>query len=171
MAKSTRKKKEEVVPEVEQPIVSQPEEVKPEPEIKGVITEEGEVVELPQEPAKEPEPVKPVEQPTPVVISDDLTMEQKLVKFLESRPGGFVKVNDFLKSLFPPPKIMNQPPEWTKQGASKRLRVMLDNMQSHGLLRVKDNRHSRLGTNYYPDDTTMKAEYHNLNTVTIECSL
>ena len=38
------------------------------------------------------------------VVSEELTDEEKIVKFLESRSGGYVKINDFLKSLFPLPK-------------------------------------------------------------------
>lgn len=45
---------------------------------------------------------------------------------------------------------------------------MLTNMQAAGQLTVRDNKHIMLGTAYYPDSTTLKTHYHNLNNIVIE---
>jgi hypothetical protein len=98
-----------------------------------------------------------------------LSFEERIIAYLDSRAAGAsVKLNDFLKSLYPAPKG-NMPPAWTDQGNMKRLRVLLDAMQSQGKIEIVANAHMQLGKAHYPDTTTMKTEYHNLATVGIEC--
>lgn len=99
-------------------------------------------------------------------MKDELPMEQKITNFLNSRESGEIKMNDFLKSLFPIPKF-NEPPVWLNQGASKQLRVTLENMKKNGLINIMNDTHMKLGTFYYPDVTTLQTHYHNLNTVSI----
>lgn len=97
---------------------------------------------------------------------EDLSMEQRVVNFLESKPNGEIKMNDFLKSLFPISKF-NEPAVWLRQESSKQIRNLLENMQSNGLLTIVNDNHRRLGTAYYPDHTTGKTHYYDLNNVII----
>lgn len=156
MAKSVKSTKKELtvdnVPELAQP------EITPE-----VVVENEEKVAEPV--------VEVVVENKVEVVSEELTDEEKIVKFLESRSGGYVKVNDFLKSLFPLPKTPNEPPVWLMQGAAKRLRVLLEGMRLKGLIKIANNTHLLLGTFYYPDTSHMKTAHHTLNSVQIQCSL
>jgi len=126
------------------------------------LDEVEEVVE--ETPITEP-PVQKVEE-VKVISNEELTNEEKLLKFLESRDKGEIKLNDFLKSLYGVPKY-NEPALWLKQSSSKEIRNMLDKLNKQGDYQVVNGNHLRLGAFYYPDTTTMKTEYHNLNTVPI----
>lgn len=193
MAKGTRTKKvkpEELVTEtetkIETPVETPTEEVKEEAVVED--TSEPEVEgETPQS-----EPEKPVEATAPIIEEvvdatvtkeklyeyakaapkqdEGETMEQKIVRFLESRIGGFVRINDFIKSLYPIPR-MNEMPVYVNQGESKRLKGMLEKMKSDGTIKIEADSHLRLGSFYYPDGQTLKTHYHNINTIEIRCGL
>lgn len=76
-------------------------------------------------------------------------MDDKIVGFIKKKgTGDYIKINDFLKSLYPVKKS-NEPQAWDNQGESKRLRVLLDNMQSHGMIDIRNNTHAQLGTTFY----------------------
>lgn len=96
------------------------------------------------------------------VLGAELTMEEKIVNFIENR-NGEIKLNDFLKSLYGVPKF-NEPPVFLRQGVNRQLRAILDNMQKSGLINIEGNRHLRLGNAYY-ENSDPKTKYHNLNTV------
>lgn len=138
-----------------------------------------EPIDSPAEQTKEPlaeEPIvtKEIEiPPAPAYrkeLDKSLPFEDRIVAFLESRGAGQIfKINDFLKSLYPIPQL-NAPPTWMDQAAMKRLRVTLDNMQSHGKLTISNNSHAKLGTHYY-EGVEQFARFHNLNTVPIEAKL
>jgi len=100
-----------------------------------------------------------------VPISEELSMEQKILNFIESRQPGEIRMNDFLKSLFPVPKF-GEPPLWTQKGESKRLRIVLDELQKQRLIQVVNNMHLKLGQ-FYHEGETQQTKHHNLNTVTI----
>lgn len=174
MAKATSKKEKTPKPELPtEPIIeaTQP-EIVPEPEAiaEPIIDEKKELVAPPlPEPKKEELVKEPVTYEPLPPVKEDLSMEKKIEKFLNDRSKGeYIKMNDFLKSLFGVPKG-NEPPAWAYQSSSKQLRVLLENMQKMGKLTVKNNFHLKLGTAYYPDDTTLKTHYYSLNTVIIEC--
>jgi len=181
MAKVSKNKKEEVVPEIEQPIIESNPEVISE-ESKEEIAETEKVVE-PAPSNKEDSPEAPVmvtetpiekeklyEYAKPAPKQEDLSMEEKLMKFLQARGSGYFKVNDFLKSLYPITKF-NEQPNWLGQGESKRLRNMLETMRMNGQIKISNDMHRRLGTFHYPDTTTLKTDYYNLNNVPLECSM
>lgn len=171
------KKKSVEEPKVELPPV---EETKPE-----VI--ETPVVETPVV-EKDPETIEPVKE-EPVIEEkkvedvvkifnetgkqvwespkENLSMEDKILTFLKGKTGD-VKMNDFLKSLFGV-SVGNEPPKWANQGASKLMKATLDKLVKEKGLHIQNNMHQRLGQFYYPDSTTGKTEYHNLNTVAIIC--
>lgn len=174
MAKATKTKKEKVAeePQVAQmaqtPIDSLAEIVES-PEIgdepPSVTLEEVKEVEKEEEKKVEaPEPIKVVE-PINTVLDNNLTFEQRINNFLEGKEG-FVKANDFLKSLFGIPKF-NEPAQWLQQGNSKLLKSTLDGMVANFDITVKDNLHRLLGQPYYPDSTTGKQQHRNLNNVEI----
>lgn len=121
----------------------------------------------PEEPAPMPQPTTISLQPQNSMV---LTQEEKIVAFLESRNGGYVKMNDFLKSIFPLQKF-NEPPLWKSQGAMKGLRALLDMMQADGRIKLQNSAYLLLGSCYYPDSATMKTEIHNLDSVAIMASL
>jgi len=173
MAKATRTKKVDVV---EEPQVAQmaqtPDslaEIVETPKIgdepPSVTLEEVKEVEKVEEKKSEvPEPIKVVE-PINTVFDDNLTIEQKIENFLEGK-NGFVRANDFLKSVFGIPKF-NEPPKWLNQGSSKLLKKTLDSMVANKTIVVQDNKHRLLGQPYYPDSTTGKQQHRNLNNVEI----
>ncbi len=101
-----------------------------------------------------------------VLGTEELSNEQKVLDFIESRDAGQIKLNDFLKSLYGVPKF-NEPAKWLSQGASKELKLVLDKLSNEGQISIVSNAHMKLGTFYYPDTSTMKTEYHNLNTISI----
>ena len=157
MAKSKKVKPEE---EVEPTITEVESIVEQEPVPPSVTLDEVELVKeevVIQEPLKEPEPVVQVEE------SSD---EQKLLNFIDTRGiSGDIRLNDFLKSLFPMPKF-NEPPVWTQQNTSKYLKGLLDKMVREGKLVISDNTHLKLGQFYYHGDSP-QTQHHTLNTVNI----
>lgn len=108
--------------------------------------------------AAEPTPIEKTIQklnenvPEPNAIDPkdkEAKQDEKIVKFLKGKSTGeYTKLNDFLKSIYPAKKG-NEPAVWDNQGESKRLRVLLDTMQSHGMIEIQNNRHSQLGTTFY----------------------
>ena len=148
--------KEEVV---ETPVAETPDESTVEKAPTEPVVEETKV----EEPVVEKKEEKPVVV-TPVPETE-LSMEQKILNFLEDKTGE-VRMNDFLKSLFGVP-MYNEPPKWANQGASKLMRSTLQNLVQNHSVSILNDLHMRLGTFYYPDSTTGKTEYHNLNTVSI----
>lgn len=128
------------------------------------------VVETPEPPKSEPvvTPKEVVAPPYRKEMDTKLSHEERILAYLESR-SGFVKINDFLKSLYPIPK-QNSPVAWMDQGNMKRLRVLIEKMQAEGKIEISANSHDKLGRPYYPDDTTLKTAYYHLGTVVIECA-
>lgn len=109
-----------------------------------------------------PEPVK--EEPAPLVVNtEEKSMEEKIVEFLDSREGD-VKMNDFLKSLYPVPQF-NHPPKYLEQGTSKYLKMILEKMQSEGKITIVNNLHRRLGEHWYDQDG--RTQRYNLSTMQI----
>lgn len=150
MAKAKKLKEDPI--EVPAPVEEQVNEFHPNPE--PIINEEPIVVETP-----EPEPVK--EEPT-VVIEQETTMEQKIIDFIDSRGTGEVRMNEFIKSLYPPVSYAN-PAKWLELGENKRLRNTLDGLVKQGALRILNDMHLRLASIYY--DQEGRTNHHNLNTV------
>jgi len=99
------------------------------------------------------------------ITNEEISIETKILNFLEGKEG-FVRANDFLKSVFGLPKL-NEPPQWLKQGNSKLLKSVLEAMQVSEAITVQNNSHRLLGQPYYPDTTTGKQEHRNLNNVEI----
>lgn len=179
MAKSTKPKKiKEQVEEKVEPVIEQPEE-------QISIVEETVVPEIGEEPPsvtldevkeveKGVEPVKEEIKPSIQVkdtyayaakeINDDLSVEEKIIKFLDSREGE-IRMNDFLKSLFDVPKF-GEPPLWMNKGENKRLSLILQDIQGKGYCTFISNSHLKLGQ-FYHDGEDQRTKHHNLGTVNI----
>ena len=128
------------------------------------LEEVKEVEKVEEKKVEVPEPIKVVE-PVKQVFDDSLTFEQKIENFLSDKEG-YVRANDFLKSLFGIPKF-NEPPKWLIQGNSKLLKATLEKMVANSDIVIRDNQHRLLGQPYYPNSTTGKQEHRNLNNVEI----
>ncbi len=184
MAKSSKTKTNPVTPEVpsgeavetsETTVTSNDEQV----EVKEPVIEPDEKVEEVEivTPSKDPVPA----EPAPIVVSEklqeytkpavrpemnpNLSKEERLNAYLENR-SGVVRMNDFLKSLYPIPKN-NEPALWKNQGEMKQLRMILENMQVAGKINVVNDTHRLLGKHYYAGEGQVQT-HHNLGTVTIE---
>lgn len=94
----------------------------------------------------------------------ELTMEDKIVKFLEGK-NDFVKMNDFLKSLYPIPTMQN-PAKWMQQQVSKTLKGLLDSMVKDGVIKISGDKHLQLGKPYYHGADQRQA-HHNLTSIEI----
>lgn len=122
------------------------------------------VEEVKTKPEEKPKPEPKPEPGPPPVPEKELSREEKVLKFLTGKKD-YVKLNDFLKSLYPLPKL-NEPPSWLQLGMSKELKGLLEGMQAEGKLDIADNRHNMLGKIYYEGDQQY-TRHHNLSTVEI----
>lgn len=111
-----------------------------------------------------PEPVSEFKGTVDYKVSEELSNEQKLLNFLESREVVEIKLNDFLKSLYGVPKF-GEPSLALTQSSSKEIRNMLDKINNGGEYKIVNDLHKRLATFYYPDTETMKTEWHNINSI------
>ena len=85
-------------------------------------------------------------------------VEDKIEKFIKSRKGGDVKLNDFLKSLYTIPRN-NEPAEYTRQGESKFIRKVLSDMIASGKIVLADEKYLDLGKGYYKGEQQVLAHY------------
>lgn len=146
----------------------------------SILTEEVKIAEMPKLEAvkiglvKEEENLPEVssvgEIPTPVIVPEPISknapMDEKIKNYIKSRgTKGDIKLNDFLKSLFPLPQF-NEPPVWQLQHNSRVLRNLLEDMQNKGDIFIVENRHRQLGDHYYKSDTPV-TQYHTLNSLEI----
>jgi len=95
----------------------------------------------------------------------ELSMEDKILNFIDSRPDGEIKMNDFLKSLYPLPKF-NEPAVYLQQAKAKELKGVLAKLESDGKVSFVGNGHTKLGKFYYEGNDTV-TKYHNILTTQI----
>jgi hypothetical protein len=114
---------------------------------------------------------KAPEQVTPPELDRKLPKAQRLIHFLESHGGydGFVKINDFLKTFYPIPK-MKELPLWTNQGEMRSLKHLLRTMKEEGKIVFNGNNWERLGNNYHTDGEKLRRDY-NISDIVIEARL
>lgn len=97
--------------------------------------------------------------------------KERIAAFLEAKKGaGTIKLNDFLKALFPIPKGPGAPGH-TDQGAMRKLRQDLREMKEAGEIRLVNDSYERLGDAHFPDQTTGKTHYWDVATLPIEAVL
>lgn len=96
-----------------------------------------------------------------------LPLSDRLDAFLAKKKGQTLRLNDFLKSLYPVP-VMGARPRWEDQGEMKRLRVLLANYSATGKIEVSNNLYQQLGTFYYGESSDPVTKYHNLATIILE---
>lgn len=101
----------------------------------------------------------------------DGSPSEKIINFLKSRNAvTFIRLNDFLKSLYPLPKN-NEPFEWQQQTKMKTLRAIIDGMVVNKQIVTSTNSYLQLGKPYWPDDSTGKTHYHHIGSLVIEAKL
>lgn len=151
------------------------------PEAKVEATPPVEVKEIVVEPAiSEPAKVEATEPPKVVEVAPFVTAparpeldftkshKERIVSFLDSRKGaGKIKLNDFLKALFPLPSI-NQPAEYSSQPKMKKLRQDLRELKEEGKVTFVNDSFERLGRAHFPDQTTGRTHYWDILTLPIE---
>lgn len=99
-----------------------------------------------------------------------LTHEKRILAYLESRhTGDFIKLNDFLKSLYPLPKP-HEKPLWQNQGVMRKLRQDLMAMKDRGEIVFSNTNHERLGDNYHVGEERKRRDY-NIGDLVIEAKL
>jgi|SRR5882672_6386860 len=173
------------MPENEKTVKAVAKSTPKEPKVKVEATPKVEVVkeeivppvETPPEVKKE-EPIvvaeKSIEVAAPVynaAMDPKKSHKERIVAFLESRKGaGIIRLNYFLKSLYPLPKP-NFPAEWTSQGAMKKLRHDLKELQAEGKIFFVSNHFERLSKAHFPDTTTGKTHYWDLSNLIIEVEI
>lgn len=152
MAKTEKVKKAEVV-----------ETAKPLPEI---------VTEKILDPIPEVKEIPPIE----ILPGYRKEMDTKLshgvrvLAFLESRKTDeFVKLNDFLKSLYPIPKP-GFPPGFVSPENMRFLKMTLKQLQDDGKIVFANNSFERLGKHYY-EGSAPETKYHTILTVPIEAKI
>jgi len=114
---------------------------------------------------EKPNELAVVEEKVNIVTKvDETTIEDKIKDFLKGRDGE-IKLNPFLKSLYPHP-IMNEPPAYLKQGESKYLKHIIQGMVDKKEFTVIGDTHQLLGKFYY-NDSEQKTKYNDVNNVEI----
>ena len=83
----------------------------------------------------------------------------------EKGDKDFVKVNDFLKSLFPVPK-QNEVPAWKNQQVSKQIRNAINDLRDTGDIELRNADHEKLGKFYYIENNSV-TQHHDINSVDI----
>lgn len=113
----------------------------------------------------------PKEAAIEVKKEEPMSKEEKVISFLKARnTGGFIPINDLLKSLYGP-VIGNGVKPWHDQRTMKLLRVMLDAWVGKRIIIIEGNCHQRLAKHYYPDSTTGVTHYYNLDTLQLRAKL
>lgn len=112
--------------------------------------------------------INPVVEEKPkvaAVVKDERTIEEKILDFVESRGNvGEIKMNDFLKSLYP--ILPNTPPDYLQLGKSKELKKTLTDMQAAGNILIVNNAHLKLGQPYH-EGVQQESKNHTILTVPI----
>ena len=135
-------------------------------DLSGIPTTQQPVVE----PAAEKKVIIPDAPATIPAMDRKLSHEKRIYSYLESRhTGDFVKLNDFLKSLYPIPKP-NERPQWQTQGAMRKLRQDLLAMRDRGEIVFSNNNAERLGDNYHVGEQRIRKDY-NIGDLIIEAKL
>jgi hypothetical protein len=153
MAKAIKKVKEETILEETAPI----EEIK-----EGTVTNEliEEVIEQVKE-ATKPEGIKTIPPMEDIVLSE----EERLLSYIANSHSEKIELNPFLKSLYPLPTF-GLPPVYLQIGESKKIRVMLGDMQLKSLISLTDDSYKRLGS-FYHEGTDQTTKHWNLDTLKI----
>jgi hypothetical protein len=84
---------------------------------------------------------------------------EQLLKYLADKTEA-VKVNDFLKSLYPPPTKL-EPVQFLSQGANARFRTLLTRLSEEGKITVQAHAHLHLGMAFFPTED-QRTHYHTI---------
>lgn len=145
------------------------EPLKEEPKVEEPKPEENKET-IPAEPPKvevKTEPIIPAKVTLTPEMDVTLSKRDRILAFLGNRrTGNYIRVNDFLKSLYAVPKP-NMPAQYTDQREMKFLRNLFRDLQRENKVEFASNSYERLGTHYYETGNTV-TKYHNITTVIIE---
>jgi|ERR1700743_1344316 len=101
-------------------------------------------------------------------VDKSKTHKERIISFVEGKRGqGTIKLNDFLKSLYPLPKG-NEPQQHLEQGNLRKLRQDIRELKAEGKLNLSNDSFEQLGNPHFPDQTTGKTHYKNLTDTPIE---
>lgn len=132
-----------------------------EPEVPEVIIETPVVEEVKKE--------APAPPPVLEVAAAPMTKEEKILDFLTKKgSGGFVRLNEFLKSTYPVPKAHEQA-AWLAPSESKAIKALLAKLENEGQITVHKN-YLKLGTNFYSGVEQKRGTY-DLNSVLITAKM
>lgn len=154
-------KTEKTVVKKEKPVSTTPIEEDP----KGKITPEiiAAIEPIPEFKAPEHPPIRPEMDPR-------LSIGNRILAYLESRKSSeFIRINDFLKSLYPLPKPGHSPGYENVQNM-RFLRMTLRQLQEDGKVEFANNAFDRLGKHYY-EGSAPETKCHNVLTVPIEAKI
>jgi hypothetical protein len=120
------------------------------------------------------DPAAPVVEAAKVVtpvrpeMNQALSHKERITHFLESKKGaGKLKINDFLKSLYPVSREQNIP-GFTVQPNMKKLKLDLTQLKNEGKIVFVNDSFQQLGKAFFPDTITGKTSYYDLTNLTIE---
>lgn len=127
--------------------------------------------EITKEEKRESAPITPkVEAVAPIrpEVDKSKTHKERIISFVEGKRGqGTIKLNDFLKSLYPLPKG-NEPQQHLEQGNLRKLRQDIRELKAEGKLNLNNDSFEQLGNPHFPDQTTGRTHYKNLTDTPIE---
>jgi hypothetical protein len=114
-------------------------------------------------PKAEPKVEKAKDEPTPKPpFSPDprASLSDNVRGYMGSREfPDYVRLNDFLKSLFKLPRV-NEVPEWQNKRISKDIRAALETLQGEGVLQIRNDTHKKLGGFFYDSNDSQQRTMH-----------
>jgi len=118
-------------------------------------------------------PIMPEEKPVTTELKPEmnpaLSHKERIKAFAQGKKGR-IKLNDFLKSLYPIVKPPAQP-EYIRQDVMKRLRITLRELNNEGVLKLVEHQYERLGKAHFPDQATGRTHYWDLTNLIIEAEI
>lgn len=144
----------------------------PEPEVVPPIVEDATTAPPVVENAPEVKETIPVIEEVKSIVRPEmdfrLSHKERIIAFMEGKTGT-IRLNDFLKSLWPisKPPI---PPAITDQANMRKLRADLLELERQGIFKLSSSI-NRLGKAHFPDQTTLRTHYFDLTNLIIEAQV
>lgn len=154
MAKAIKVKEEKTITETQTPTTSTKKEV-----------------ELPVEQLEEPfkkDPIVSVEvevATNKIKVQEELTPEEKIMKYVEEAHSDTVDLVPVLRSLYPMPTFA-EPAGYLLQNESKKIKFLLECMVKGGKLKLLDDTYLLLGKPYWKDGGA-NTQHHTINSLKI----
>lgn len=124
---------------------------------------EAAIVEKSPNPVKEKKEEKPQYKPE---LDPKKSKEERILAFIEAKGDGeWVKLNDFLKCLYPMPNI-SQPAMWLSKGENKTLGGLLNRMVLDDKISIQGGNHLKLGRPFFAPNSPI-AEFYSISNTPI----